>query len=144
MILPPPISTRSDTLFPYTTLFRSRFPSNIFPAPIPSPNFPPKFSADRVCCSDGRRLAARQGRLAFRGRRAAGPSIQRQEAFVHHRLVRPHRCEIKRNRLDLGVGQARGDLPHDIRWEATRALAPLPQMELQREIVGVLACKIEI
>src|SRR3546814_19113288 len=34
MIRPPPISTRTDTLFPYTTLFRSH-PSHAEDAPIP-------------------------------------------------------------------------------------------------------------
>src|SRR3546814_19790485 len=29
MIRPPPRSTRTDTLFPYTTLFRSRFPNGL-------------------------------------------------------------------------------------------------------------------
>src|SRR3546814_2292961 len=40
MILRPPRSTRTDTLFPYTTLFRSKLPS-VPPAPsskVPSPS----------------------------------------------------------------------------------------------------------
>src|SRR3546814_12146942 len=34
MIRPPPISKRTDTLFPYTTLFRSHFPSEFGDATI--------------------------------------------------------------------------------------------------------------
>src|SRR3546814_3227424 len=39
MILRPPRSTRTDTLFPYTTLFRSRF-ELILKAPLPNPLLP--------------------------------------------------------------------------------------------------------
>src|SRR3546814_1766437 len=56
MIRRPPRSTRTDTLFPYTTLFRSglcRFPEN------------------RSRALEGRRAAGRSGRLYLADRRAA-------------------------------------------------------------------------
>src|SRR3546814_4736616 len=41
MIRRPPRSTRTDTLFPYTTLFRSRFP--LLYAPLKKRPSPPRF-----------------------------------------------------------------------------------------------------
>src|SRR3546814_7797077 len=61
MILRPPRSTLTDTLFPYTTLFRSD-DRNVFPAtdvPVPA----------RSCPGPCRRPARRRGRLR-RGSRA--------------------------------------------------------------------------
>src|SRR3546814_5207549 len=40
MIRRPPRSTRTDTLFPYTTLFRSPMPAEDAPAPRPAPGRP--------------------------------------------------------------------------------------------------------
>src|SRR3546814_6543903 len=42
MILPPPISTRTDTLFPYTTLFRAAMGAE-------SANLPPRSYGDEMC-----------------------------------------------------------------------------------------------
>src|SRR3546814_9849867 len=50
MIRRPPSSTRTDTLFPYTTLFRSQGPERPTPAPAtpPRPNARP--ARPRRCC----------------------------------------------------------------------------------------------
>src|SRR3546814_2020332 len=42
MIRPPPRSTRTDTLFPYTTLFRSEARPEISPAAASTPSFVPR------------------------------------------------------------------------------------------------------
>src|SRR3546814_13411816 len=42
MIRRPPRSTRTDTLFPYTTLFRSGRPRPPGPRPGPAPHHPPR------------------------------------------------------------------------------------------------------
>src|SRR3546814_17360955 len=50
MLLPPPRSTRTDTLVPYTTLFRSRGASPLRLVPTvggPARRGPPLFPADR-------------------------------------------------------------------------------------------------
>src|SRR3546814_19851651 len=63
MIRPPPISTRTDTLFPYTTLFRSH-PSHAEDAPIPR-----VLVAGRGCAAGAGRGPGAARSLA--GRRAA-------------------------------------------------------------------------
>src|SRR3546814_17736839 len=66
MIRRPPRSTRTDTLFPYTTLFRSRHLS-------PDARYRGNAAAPRICgiCrASDRSRAARRGRLADQGRQA--------------------------------------------------------------------------
>src|SRR3546814_6715569 len=46
MLRRPPRSTRTDTLFPYTTLFRSLAPNDSFSAPSGQPSVPNGQSAD--------------------------------------------------------------------------------------------------
>src|SRR3546814_19642590 len=52
MILRPPISTRTDTLFPYTTLFRSQHPHMPY-FPIYPHMMPPTASDIRYVAVDG-------------------------------------------------------------------------------------------
>src|SRR3546814_3443654 len=68
MIRRPPRSTRTDTLFPYTTLFRSRRDRGH--------RRPGREAGARNRCAD-RNLAARQDR-ALRARRELGPCARRR------------------------------------------------------------------
>src|SRR3546814_2638575 len=61
MIRRPPRSTRTDTLFPYTTLFRSKTASTgavpvIRPQEchLPDPHIPPRSSADPCCNAEAK------------------------------------------------------------------------------------------
>src|SRR3546814_18019358 len=53
LIRPPPRSTRTDTLFPYTTLFRSPHRDPATPRPIPLPALTRGPAPDRVECHGG-------------------------------------------------------------------------------------------
>src|SRR3546814_1959106 len=75
MILPPPISTRTDTLFPYTTLFRSAWRADIACAKAPVP-----VGRRRQCVHryDGDHCAQRGTGAVFRP--AGGSSCSRNAA----------------------------------------------------------------
>src|SRR3546814_9705545 len=64
MIRRPPRSTRTDTLFPYTTLFRSKFGSK---------------SLRHSGCTGLRRNGLRNRRLRYRGLDCAGAFVDRSE-----------------------------------------------------------------
>src|SRR3546814_13881870 len=88
MILRPPRSTRTDTLFPYTTLFRSpESPGNLTdshaPPPAPRAPRPPRTGRLRPGAGDGHPLPAPQRRLRLPGggdpqRRPALPGTRRR------------------------------------------------------------------
>src|SRR3546814_6866894 len=75
MIRRPPISTRTYTLFPYTTLFRSRRTRACLARPrrVPAPRAAaPSRRGRHAGNRDDRRIGARQRPLQARDRRAAG------------------------------------------------------------------------
>src|SRR3546814_4209655 len=75
MILRPPLSTRTDTLFPYTTLFRSdRSERNTDPARAPRPL---ARTAARCRCGRGR-AAARADRRPYTADDARGDRAPRR------------------------------------------------------------------
>src|SRR3546814_19906919 len=97
MIRRPPRSTRTDTLFPYTTLFRSV--GGVAPTcgkrvtlfPVPHSPFPPRETArirNRHRGLLGRRLGRRRRARALRGRaappRRTGPALGRAEIGRAH------------------------------------------------------------
>src|SRR3546814_9939673 len=76
MILRPPLSTRTDTLFPYTTLFRSdRSERNTDPARAPRPL---ARTAARCRCGRGR-AAARADRRPYTADDARGDRAPRSQ-----------------------------------------------------------------
>src|SRR3546814_21042456 len=91
MIRRPPRSTRTDTLFPYTTLFRSLAPRN------PSGTVDGQFHMDGPLLACGERGGRIMGgridpREAIVGDRAARPAVQRRiepEARALHRMIAP-------------------------------------------------------
>src|SRR3546814_10104397 len=78
MIRRPPRSTRTDTLFPYTTLFRSRGAGRIRPR-IPGRDRPPRRAA----------RARAAGAAAGRYRRVSGAVFERIGALAHRPPARP-------------------------------------------------------
>src|SRR3546814_7034104 len=71
MIRRPPRSTRTDTLFPYTTLFRS-------PDPPATHRSPRRIGGDRACLRNAAAVVADAGREgAARGRRSRAHPIRR-------------------------------------------------------------------
>src|SRR3546814_2783810 len=71
MIRRPPRSTRTDTLFPYTTLFRSAWPV-CFLSPLARR---PDQCAQRLCAGSLPGIAAAEGRIA----RARGQETRSEE-----------------------------------------------------------------
>src|SRR3546814_1086176 len=72
MIRRPPRSTRTDTLFPYTTLFRSR-PARHFPAPYPQARrLRPRSDRDDLAGADAEPFGQAQDRLPRSARRSSG------------------------------------------------------------------------
>src|SRR3546814_20750224 len=76
MIRRPPRSTRTDTLFPYTTLFRSVRESARIPV---SQDFP--ISVGHVVVGDSNRLD--DGRRLFKRREIVVPCVRPAELIVH-------------------------------------------------------------
>src|SRR3546814_10755296 len=66
MIRRPPRSTRTDTLFPYTTLFRSAEAFSKFPMPRNTAVFAPTFSGEGIVRSDDITRDPRYGQNAPR------------------------------------------------------------------------------
>src|SRR3546814_1922885 len=67
MILRPPISTRTDTLFPYTTLFRSSpHAARGLPAPVPRGATPDRRRQAQILCRSRVRGPLRQGEMPFK------------------------------------------------------------------------------
>src|SRR3546814_20732903 len=67
MILRPPISTRTDTLFPYTTLFRSSpHAARGLPAPVPRGATPDRRRQAQILCRSRVRGPLRQGVMPFK------------------------------------------------------------------------------
>src|SRR3546814_9531308 len=87
MIRRPPRSTRTDTLFPYTTLFRSRpeGPRSVSPPPQPTP---PAFQ----------KAPARSGKIAMlRSVDAALTALRRCCALLHPPVPRPESLPVKQH-----------------------------------------------
>src|SRR3546814_8957197 len=89
MIRRPPRSTRTDTLFPYTTLFRSQRTSigEGFVEHVGDP-------------VDEREIARRDGTRAVIGRETLG-DLLRVSRFIERRLVEADRAEIGRAHSEL-------------------------------------------
>src|SRR3546814_19257429 len=81
MIRRPPRSTRTDTLFPYTTLFRSADRARAVCALAPS-------RRRRRACAGDRGLRGVLGQCAVRGRLGAGPA-RRHVRLLHALRTRP-------------------------------------------------------
>src|SRR3546814_17716933 len=114
MILRPPISTRTDTLFPYTTLFRSAADPRrgAVAAAAPADSVGPRLRAVAAPRADPRRPARRHRRLRRvpHGRGLHGPSRRRDGAVGRRGL-----CDrLVRARLDpaLHPRPPPADSPH--------------------------------
>src|SRR3546814_14785224 len=85
MIRPPPRSTRTDTLFPYTTLFRSTLPAGVqSPDKLPMvllPHGGPHVEGDRWAFDNDAQFLASRGYLVlqvnFRGSEGRGHAFER-------------------------------------------------------------------
>src|SRR3546814_15477854 len=97
MIRRPPRSTRTDTLFPYTTLFRSRAAAgrSVARHDLPEPDLLPRARADLLAIEPALRDGDRGGgddRLAHPARQDTGqPGVQ-----APHRRARRRRAQIGR------------------------------------------------
>jgi len=89
----------------------------------------PMRSAAEITCSLRRRSGGRLFRLRCPGRNDR----------VMHDGARPDRREVQRNRLDLRVGQRRGDIRHHRRSRSAAAHTLLPERKLKRRVVRILA-----
>src|SRR3546814_7095186 len=123
MIRRPPRSTRTDTLFPYTTLFRS---------PLPNEDYGPKpdHSASRAgvavlfaCvhelqilraidrCGHGEaRQDAQEGRAALQDFQGPGPGAGRDARFRQDRWVQGRTSEGRGKRYPDQIGRAHSEL----------------------------------
>src|SRR3546814_12878369 len=81
MIRRPPRSTRTDTLFPYTTLFRSALPTAAASTGTSSVRRPGQRANEHILT----RRRARAGLYAGRADQLAGASGQRREGGAHRR-----------------------------------------------------------
>src|SRR3546814_14302245 len=88
MIRRPPRSTRTDTLFPYTTLFRSPFPSSLLDGGVTNPQKPrrPVFKADR---------RKRRPKHERKIRNAGFPLVSRKAGGVRLRPAQLHRVALQ-------------------------------------------------
>src|SRR3546814_6070059 len=111
MILRPPRSTRTDTLFPYTTLFRSLDPGEVaralpgrIPASVPA-GAGPRGRRAGADLAEPRELrlagAAAAGVPARPGCDLGGASV----ASAVHRAGRANACQSRRGRVDK-IGRA--------------------------------------
>src|SRR3546814_2566605 len=101
----PPRSTRPDTRFPYTTLFRSQFASDHSPAPAPPPKAASGGAEDFLMQDDLRyREPKRARRIRDRGRMQAKAARLRSRVFGYDR-------PDGEDRLDLLPGCGPAALP---------------------------------
>src|SRR3546814_13906468 len=103
MIRRPPISTRTDTLFPYTTLFRSRARGS-----APVVGIDPPGAADSEAMAEPRKILARD-RIVDRHWRIGRPRHLRRA--IHHHMFgtaarqHHHRCVEADTEIEQGLRQ---------------------------------------
>src|SRR3546814_20227968 len=94
MIRRPPRSTRTDTLFPYTTLFRSLtialpgYTSRIERCCMPKPRFSRKVLSLTVSCSEGRMFGKAGGLVSRRPALGASSFVPQDSPSVGSRRER--------------------------------------------------------
>src|SRR3546814_8258898 len=94
MIRRPPSSTRTDTLFPYTTLFRSNVPSDRIDYEDVNPNRRSNHT-DRTCHDDDHPKPNRVKAQLHHGRENDGNRKQNHRQLVHQCRSEEHTSELQ-------------------------------------------------